>query len=243
MFPSSPSPVLLSQISSAALEEAARIWRVKLLDKSSSYADQCERTDLRTKILEERREWLTMLLNRFLSARCLNHLRDNHFEDLLQEGLIALLIAIDRFDPEQCVAFGTYAEDAVIGAFKHYLRDKVGIIRESACNQEKRAQTGETAPVRVEQGDDEALDVCDGRGEFTAKVEMREAVDKAFEAWDICNANAVRARRAVYATYFEDARLADLAIEFGVSITQAHRYVKAGEARLKHFLKEQGFDN
>ena len=235
-----PQPVLRPLLSLAVLEEAARIMRVKLLDKSESFADQCERTALRTKIMEARREWLTMLLNRFLSKRGLCHLLDSHFDDLMQEGFIALLVAIDRFDPDQCVQFGTYAEDAVVGAFQHYIRDKVGIIRESACNQEKRAQTGETAPVRVEQGDDETLDARASDGDFAGAIELRDAIEAAFQAWDICNQNSVRARRAVYATYFEGATLVVLAAEFGVSVTQTHRILKAAERRLKSFLEKQG---
>src|SRR5207237_10377493 len=57
-------------------------------------------------------------------------------EDLVQEGYIGLITAVDGFNPSKGVKFSTYATHFVIGQIKHYLRDKGKIIKEPAWLQE-----------------------------------------------------------------------------------------------------------
>lgn len=52
------------------------------------------------------------------------------YEDLLQEGRIGLLNAVEMFDTDRGVKFATYASHVVQGAIQHYLRDKGKLIRE-----------------------------------------------------------------------------------------------------------------
>ncbi|MFA6492624.1 MAG: sigma-70 family RNA polymerase sigma factor [Patescibacteria group bacterium] len=65
---------------------------------------------------------------------------DEPLEDLVQEGIIGLAKAIDRFNPTNGAKFNTYATHYIIGGIKHYLRDKVKIIRIPAWLQEKQAK-------------------------------------------------------------------------------------------------------
>jgi RNA polymerase sigma-B factor len=51
-------------------------------------------------------------------------------EDIMQEGYIGLINAVEMFDPGRGVKFTTYATHAVQGAIQHYLRDKGKLIRE-----------------------------------------------------------------------------------------------------------------
>jgi len=57
-------------------------------------------------------------------------------EDLVQEGYIGLISALEGFDVSKGVKFSTYATHFVIGQIKHYLRDKGKIIKEPAWLQE-----------------------------------------------------------------------------------------------------------
>jgi RNA polymerase sigma-B factor len=57
-------------------------------------------------------------------------------EDLVQEGYIGLLHAIDHFDASKNVKFITYATHCVGGHLRHYLRDRGQIIKEPAWLQE-----------------------------------------------------------------------------------------------------------
>lgn len=51
-------------------------------------------------------------------------------EDVVQEGYIGLISAVEMFDPSRGVKFTTYAAHVVQGAIQHYLRDRGKLIRE-----------------------------------------------------------------------------------------------------------------
>jgi RNA polymerase sigma-B factor len=57
-------------------------------------------------------------------------------EDLVQEGYIGLISAVDGFKHDKGVKFSTYATHFVIGQIKHHLRDRGKIIKEPAWLQE-----------------------------------------------------------------------------------------------------------
>lgn len=57
-------------------------------------------------------------------------------DDLVQEGTIGLLNAVDLFDPERGVKFTTYASHQVTSQIQHYLRDRGRLIRQPAWVQE-----------------------------------------------------------------------------------------------------------
>jgi RNA polymerase sigma-B factor len=54
------------------------------------------------------------------------------FEDLVQEGFLGLLSALENYDPVKKVKFSTYATHFVAGAIRHFLRDRGKIIKEPA---------------------------------------------------------------------------------------------------------------
>jgi RNA polymerase sigma-B factor len=53
-------------------------------------------------------------------------------EDMVQEGFLGLLSALENFDPGKGVKFSTYATHFIAGAMRHCLRDKGKIIKEPA---------------------------------------------------------------------------------------------------------------
>ena len=62
------------------------------------------------------------------------------FEDLVQEGNLGLLSAIDLFNPDHNIQFSTYAHHLIAGQIRHYLRDRGTLIRQPAWIQEERTR-------------------------------------------------------------------------------------------------------
>ncbi len=68
-------------------------------------------------------------------------------EDLIQEGYVGLIKAVDRFDPEKGIKFSTYSCHLIAGEIRHYLRDLGRLIHEPGWHFELRqkiARAGET---------------------------------------------------------------------------------------------------
>ncbi|MGQ9731184.1 MAG: sigma-70 family RNA polymerase sigma factor [Candidatus Zipacnadales bacterium] len=51
-------------------------------------------------------------------------------EDIIQEAYIGLVKAVDSFDPSLGVKFSTYASHKISGQIRHYLRDRISVIRQ-----------------------------------------------------------------------------------------------------------------
>lgn len=65
--------------------------------------------------------------------------RGSHFEDVVQEGMLGLMVAIDRYDPGRGAMFSTYAPIWVRAYVRSYLRDRLGIVKVSLSHNSRRA--------------------------------------------------------------------------------------------------------
>lgn len=66
-------------------------------------------------------------LVRFLAGKFAN--RGEPLEDLTQVGMIGLINAVDRFEPERGIKFSTYATPTIVGEIKRYFRDRAWNIK------------------------------------------------------------------------------------------------------------------
>lgn len=66
-------------------------------------------------------------LARILARRFSN--RGEVYDDLFQVASLALIKAVERFDPSRGVEFGTFATRTLIGELKHHFRDKGWSVR------------------------------------------------------------------------------------------------------------------
>jgi len=78
--------------------------------------------DLRTKLIESHLGLVHHLAQRFEGRR-------EPIEDLIQVGSLALVKAVDRFDPTRGLEFSTFAVPTILGELKRHFRDKGWSVR------------------------------------------------------------------------------------------------------------------
>lgn len=93
------------------------------LDTYHSGASERQKTKLKKLIVSQ----MTPVVKHI--ARTIARRADDPIEDLVQAGYIGLLKAIDRFSKEKNDNFRVYAGHLIIGEMKHFLRDKLNMIR------------------------------------------------------------------------------------------------------------------
>jgi RNA polymerase sigma-B factor len=81
-----------------------------------------------------------LALARILARRLSN--RGESYDDLLQVASLALINAVERFDPDRGVEFSTFATRTVLGELKHHFRDKAWTVRAPRRLQELYLELG-----------------------------------------------------------------------------------------------------
>ena len=69
--------------------------------------------------------------------------RGVEYEDLLQVASMALVKAIERFDPSRGIKFTSFAAPSLIGEIKNYFRDKTRLLHISRRDSEQLMQLAE----------------------------------------------------------------------------------------------------
>ncbi len=96
---------------------------ISLLNEYSSCEDEKVKKILKKKIAASCIPYVKKI------ARSLARRNTDPIEDLIQVGCVGLLKAIDQYDAKQKSSFRTYATYYITGEIRHYLRDKVSMIR------------------------------------------------------------------------------------------------------------------
>jgi RNA polymerase sporulation-specific sigma factor len=129
------------------------------------------------------------------------------FQDLLQEGMVGLIAAVDNFEPERSNRFTTYAYYKVKGRMANFL------------------QRGEArAPWPVE---DEFLERPDAFEADLDKMEWRISLGEGLERLP------AREKDIVRSLVMEDRDAAEVASDHGVGISHVYRLRRRAVARLK----------
>lgn len=106
------------------------------------------------------------------------------WEDLVQVARTALLLAVQRFDPDRGLPFHAFAAPTITGELKRYLRDHCWTIRPPRGLQELRSQirqVGDELTQRLRHAPD-SLELADALGVSASRVREATAVDGAFRA-------------------------------------------------------------
>jgi RNA polymerase sigma-B factor len=77
---------------------------------------------IRDRLILMHRNLVTYLARRFTD-------RGEMYEDIIQQGLIGLINALDHFDPSRGVRFATFATPTIVGEIRRYFRDKTWSVR------------------------------------------------------------------------------------------------------------------
>lgn len=73
--------------------------------------------ELKNKIVEEHLYMVDILIRKYLN-------KGVEYDDLYQVGALALVQAVERFDPERGFEFSSFATPTILGEIKKYFRDK-----------------------------------------------------------------------------------------------------------------------
>ena len=115
-------------------------------------------------------------LVRYLARKFAN--RGEPLEDLIQVGMIGLINAVDRFDPDRGIRFATYATPTILGEIRRYFRD-----RGWAMKVPRRLQELSLAANKAADGLTQELDRSPKISEIAARLEVTE--EEALEAMEL----------------------------------------------------------
>jgi len=153
------------------------------------------------------------------------------YEDMVQEGCLALIRAVERFRPEYGLQFSTYAYPVISGMVRNFLRDRR---RQTG----KLLPAGEAAEPQVERGetlvspDDLEVFAAEGGGNFADRVVDRVLTDSLLERLPETERNLLRQ------VFYEDLSQREVADKLARSASRISRVLRRALLRLRAVLLE-----
>ena len=181
----------------AADGRAARALEEELWRRMSNEGDE----DARDELIVSYRPLVFWLAKKFT-------VRPSSYQDLVQEGMMALIRAVDRFEPERGLRFTTYAFHRIRGQMINYLQ-----------------RSESRAPIPVE---DELLAVDDG---FSP-----DAFDTVLAVLEEMKRLPAREEEVLKAMLIEGMEARDVARERGIDVSHVYRLRRSAIAKLRKCL-------
>ncbi len=166
-------------------------------------------------------------------ARQYARLAPDAYEDMVQEGCLALIRAVERFRPEYGLQFSTYAYPVISGMIKNFLRDRrrlLGRLRLEGTGQaqDEHADIGETLTAPAD------LDVfpADAGMDFTDRVVDRVLTDA------LLTRIPPAERKMLRQVFYEDLSQREIADKLARSASRISRILRRALIRLRSLLVE-----
>ena len=96
--------------------------------------------ELRNEIVEKYLYMVDILIRKYLG-------KGVEYDDLYQVGALALVSAVERFDPDKGFEFSSFATPTILGEIKKYFRDKQGSLKVPRRRKEIAAKVQETKDI------------------------------------------------------------------------------------------------
>lgn len=174
-------------------------------------------------------------------ARRKNHGPDKEQEDLISEGFIGLIKAVDRFDPSRGIAFGSYAGKYIMGAMQDYLRSTSWM----TINRLREARAGKKTAYEYVSWEDERDSEPVFRRPWEAASDWqepaREAIGGQFLLWvkeQLCGVSEVDGQ-ALWLQYVEEWEPREVARHLGLPARTMWNRRLALRKQFQERLKEE----
>ncbi len=181
--------------------------------------------------------------------------RGEPYEDLVQVASVALIHAVDRFDPDRGYAFSTFAVPTILGELKHHFRDvgwavrmqrgaaeKAQAVSAAAAELSARRPTVEQLAQYLEWPLDEVIDGLQA-AQARQAVSLEAAAGRADPRVELadervtiaaaCRRLPIIERQVLFLRFAEDMSQSAVASRIGVSQMQVSRLERAALGQLR----------
>ena len=140
------------------------------VDSAGRRSDTLAPHELKARIVQHHTPLVESIARRFVNS-------GEPQEDLVQEGFLGLLSALEHYETTKGVKFSTYATHFVAGAIRHCLRDRGKIIKEPAWLHEVAGKVGRASDTLTQQ-----LGRAPHAGEIAALLNLTEEAVEEIQA-------------------------------------------------------------